>query len=94
MALTRCPLSSRRDFGLGGGTVEVASEYKIAPKDAMHILYAKGRAEDIVTTDKGFLAALNAKDKSVFPRDIKTKRGSKPLGAPALGTKGSIHIES
>ncbi len=52
-------------------TVEVASEYKIAPKDAMHILYAKGRAEDIVTTDNGFLAALNAKDKSVFPRGIR-----------------------
>ncbi len=58
-------------------TVEVASDYKIAPKDAMHIVYAQGRAEDIVTTDKGFLAALNAKDKSVFPRGI---RPSEVLG--------------
>lgn len=52
-------------------TVEVASDYGIAPKDAMHILYAQGRAENIVTTDKSFLAALNAKDKSVFPRGIR-----------------------
>ncbi len=52
-------------------TVEVASDYKIAPKDAMHIVCAQGRAENVVTTDKGFLAALNAKDKSVFPRGIR-----------------------
>ncbi len=43
-------------------TVELAGEYNILPKDAMHILYVTGHAENIVTTDKRFLAALNAKD--------------------------------
>ncbi|MCK4443147.1 MAG: hypothetical protein KAW09_01290 [Thermoplasmata archaeon] len=51
-------------------TVDLAVKFGIAPKDSIHILYATGNAEYIVTTDSGFLKVLN-RDPKHFPRGLR-----------------------
>lgn len=60
-------------------TVDLAVKYGLAPKDSIHILYATGNAEYIVTTDNGFLKVLN-RDTRRFPPGIASFRCDETVG--------------